>query len=407
MAMQYSPQLPGVHECPYPHYAQLRAENPIHWSDAAQAWVLTRYADVVAVLHDLRFSNAARLQFAFAALPDEGRQQLQAVSRSMTRVLAYLDPPAHTRMRRLMNVAFRPQLAEAMRLRIQAIVDSLLDRVEDAGQMDVVRDLAYPLPIMVSAALLGLPSADHPRLAAWADDFWAQAENRTLTTSAARQRTEQGIVDLSSYFERVIAERRALPGDDVISSLIAAEEQGNHLSELELISACITLMLGGHLNIRYLIGTGLLVLLAHPDELARLRENPALMPAAIEELLRFDGVAQVLWRVPTEDVELDGRRIRKGQRVLLMLASANRDSSQFAEPDRLDFDRRGGRAISFGIGVHFCPGTSLTFAIAEIAFSTVLRRLPGLQLAGVSPRWIDDTAARGLISLPVRFTPGV
>lgn len=406
MAIQYDPRNPDVCENPYPAYHRLRDQDPVHWSELQQAWLLTRRADIVAVLHDPRFSNAARLQAALQSLPEGGRAELTTVSQRMATILAYLDPPAHTRLRRLVNDAFRPRVIQGLRPRIQALADILLDVVQDKGRMDLIADFAYPLTVLVGATMLGLPLQDLGRLAQWGDAFSLLA-GPELISSELRQGAERAMLELTDYFQDVVSQRRKSPGEDVISALIGDEGQGDQLTDDELTSACLMILLGGHRNLRNLIGIAILTLLRHPEQLAALHEDPALMPTAVEELLRYDFIEQGLTRVALDDVEIGGKTIRRGQIVLLLLGAANRDPAHYTEPDRLDLCRRDNRHMAFGAGVHVCPGASLSRMVLEIALATVLRRLPKLRLAMDVPPREERLGGRGLTSLPVTFSPAL
>ncbi len=394
----YNPLSLGMRANPYPAYHRLRARDPVHWSWLASSWVLTRYADVVSVLRDPHFSADRTKSVNFQEWvarqdpppkPPSGRSML------------FVDPPDHTRLRTLVNKAFTPRAVEAMRPRIEEIVDGLLDAVQDAGQMDVIRDLGYPLPVIVIAELLGIPPKDRAQFKEWSDALAATIE--FYIPPEAQRRAEQARGELVDYLGGVFRERRTHPRQDLVSALVAAEEQGDRLSEDELFATCALLLIAGNETSTNLIGNGVLALLRHPDQLSRLHEGPALIESAVEELLRHDSPVQVTSRVATEDKEISGKKIRKGQGVIVLLGAANRDPQQFADPDRLDIDRAEKRHVAFGYGSHFCLGAPLARIEAQFAIRAVLRRMPNLRLATDTPRWRQTMVLRGLESLPVTF----
>jgi cytochrome P450 len=307
-------------------------------------------------------------------------------------------------MRGLVNKAFTPRAVEAMRAHIQAIVDGLLDRLQAAGrtEMEVIADLACPLPAIVIAEMLGVPPEDRDQFLLWSNDFGVILDD--VSTPEAMVRALYGVGEFAAYFRRIVEERQdAPPRDDVLGMLIAAEEDGDRLSNDELLGNCILLLAAGHGTTTHLIGNGLLALLRHPDQLALLRSDPALGAGAVTELLRYDCPVQMTGRVAVDELELGGKTIHAGQHVTMRLGAANRDPAQFPEPDRLDITRRDTRHLTFGYGIHFCVGAPLARLEGEIAFSTMLRRLPGLRLATETPEWDPSTVFRGLNRLPVTF----
>jgi cytochrome P450 len=389
---------------PYPVYHALRAEAPVYWCEAWQAWVLTRYADARTVLRDVQhFSNVGRQVKLLHQLPQAVRARLQPLEQHYTRGgLSNLDPPDHTRLRALINQAFTPRTVEALREPIQALVDDLLDARPAADTLDLIRDFAYPLPAMVIAQLLGLPPEDRDQFKRWSDDLTlflgtAQAVPGTALDGQA------SLLALRAYLAEQVTLRRRHPGSDLITRLLQAEEQGQALSEGELLGTCVTLLMAGHETTTNLIGNGMLALLRHPDQWAAL-DDPALLPGVVEELLRYDAPAQRAWRLVTEPVELGGQRLERGQSVYAMLGAANRDPEQFANPDVVDVRRRAGHHLAFGYGIHFCLGAPLARLEAALALEALRRRWPRLQLqAGFEPAWQANMAFRGMFSLPVRL----
>ena len=392
----FNPMDPEFVADPYPMYHRLRAEDPVHHSPLG-FWVLTRYPDVLAMLRDPRLTKepiaafvAAR--FGVAVPPGLGLSMLDR------------DPPDHTRLRGLVSKAFTPRALERLRPEIQQIVDGLLDEARDRGSMDLIEEFAYPLPVRVICEMLGVPVKDHERFKGWGLDIARGLDAIMLPPdSPVGQRSVSGRRALAEYFRELIAERRAAPRDDMLSALIAAEEAGDKLSEEELLATCILLLVAGHETTVNLIGNGTLALLRHPAELQKLRDNPGLIGSAVEELLRFDGPVQRTARIPSEDITIGGQTIGKGEMVMPFLGAADRDPTQFPDPDRLDITRPDNRHIAFGMGIHFCLGAPLARMEGQIAINTLLARLPRLTLATDQPRFRQSLTLRGLEALPVSF----
>jgi len=314
------------------------------------------------------------------------------------------DPPDHTRLRGLASKAFTPRVVEALRPRIQQIVDGLLERIEPQGEMDLIEEFAYPLPVIVICEMLGVPLADHERFKGWSLDLARGLDSVMLgPDSEVAQRSGKARHALAGYFRELIAERRASPRSDLLSALIAAEEAGDRLSENELLATCILLLVAGHETTVNLIGNGTMALLRHPDQLRRLREDPGLIASAVEELLRYDGPVQRTARTPTADVTVGGRTIGKGEMVMPFIGAADRDPAQFPHPDRLDITRADNRHIAFGLGIHFCLGAPLARVEGQIAIGTLVRTLPKLALATDTPEYRQSLTLRGLQALPLTF----
>jgi hypothetical protein len=391
--LSFTPLAPEVIADPYPLYHRLRAEDPVHQSPMG-FWVLTRYDDVAGMLRDPRFGRKG-FERLLEARFGEARFDLSMLFR---------DPPDHTRLRALVSKAFTPRVVEQMRRHIEQIVDDLLDAVEPRGAMDVLSDFAYPLPVVVICEMLGVPAADRDRFRTWTADIARILDAIILPTGP--EVIERGMAarhELVGYFRVLIAERRGRPRGDLLSELIAAEEQGDRLSEGELMATILLLFVAGHETTVNLIGNGTLALLRHPTQLRRLREDPSRLPGAVEELLRYDGPVQRTARISTVEVELGGRAIPEGSIVLGIIGAANRDPAVFPDPDRLDVARADNRHLAFGGGIHFCLGASLARLEAQIAFGTMLRRLPRLALATATLEWRPAAVLRGLTALPITF----
>ena len=402
--VEYNPLSPEVRANPYPTYAAMRAEEPVYWLPLIQGWLLTRYDDVLAVLRDhVRFSSDRRkatnplVQQAMAM-----EQGASPVFRAPTMLGS--DPPAHTRMRNLVNKAFTPRVVEQMRPHIQQITDDLLDAAAGDGRLDVMADLAVPLPIIVIAEMLGVSPQDRAQFKAWSNDI-AMTLDRPVQTQASIDRVRDSANALADYFLGVIRDRRAAPRDDLLTALLAAREGSDLLSEDELLSTLILLLVAGNETTTNLIGNGVLALLRNRDQLRLLQAGPSLIEAAVEELLRYDSPVQATARIALTAVTLRDKSVEPGQVVVAFLGAANRDPAQFAAPDRLDLRRPENRHLSFGHGIHYCIGSPLARVEAQTAIATLLRRFPDLETDLVEPVWRSSFVLRGLESLPV--TSGV
>jgi cytochrome P450 len=395
----YDPRRADVVADPYPALGRLREEDPVHWSEILGGWVLTRYADVRASLADSRLS-ADRITPFLARQGPTASEAVQTLLHQVGLWVVFTDPPVHTRLRSVLGRVFTARAIEMRRPRIGAIVDSLLGRAAAAGEMDLIGDFAYPLPVTVIGDLLGVPPGDHEQLKVWSDQL-ASFIGSSLRTPDKYERAARGVVEMHGYFERMIARRRAIPADDLVTALLTAEERGDMLGEAELIASCVLLLFAGHETTTNLIGNGALALLRHPAEARAWCENPGLSASAVEELLRFDGPTPVMVRVAREDLHIDGRAIRRGDRLFLMINAANRDPRQFAEPDRLDLRRADNRHLAFGHGIHFCLGAPLARLEGQIALPALLARFPALASCTDVPEWLDSLVFRGMRSLPV------
>ena len=388
----YAPLDDGFQQDPYPAYRALRAKDPVHWSELSRGWVFSRFEHVDAILRDHeRFGSDERR--AGGAAPEytppfpEGRSIL------------VVDPPDHTRLRGLVARAFTPRAIAEMEPRIKQIVDDVLADVPDNESFDIMEKLAYPLPVRVIAEMLGVPAEDQDRFKEWSDRV-ARILEPTITPgemSGAVAAAEE----LSDYFRGIIALRRSAPQDDLISRLIAAEEDGEKLSMDEMLAMLRLLLAAGNETTTNLIGNGLLALLRHPDQLRRLQSDPSLVDGAIEELLRYDGPVQTDGRTVLEDIELEGKKLKRGQRAVLLIGSANRDARVFERPNALDITREGPAHVAFGRGIHHCIGAPLARREGRIAFTALVEHFREIRLVNAKPRFKNSVVLRGLRSLPV------
>jgi cytochrome P450 len=396
---------PEVIDDPFPALHRLMQEDPVHWNDSLGGWCLSRYDDVAATFIDKRYSSARVAGFIKHApgLSDDLRD---ALARVLTLWLVFIDPPDHTRLRKLMNKGFTVRAVERLRPTIAARVNELIDAVIDRGEMDFIADFAYPLPASVIADLLGVPREDVDDLKRWSDDLATYVltsrlnEDRHLTAARSAKA-------MRDYFSALIEQRRRIPGEGIIDDLIAVRDGDDRLSEDELLASCILLLFAGHETTTQLFGNGMLALLRNPDQMEDLRRNPHLAENAVEEILRWDGPSLSMTRVLTEDVELHATTMKKGQRVYLFTAAAGRDPRHFSDPDKFDIRRENARKqINFGFGIHLCLGAQLARAEGQVALPILLERLGELRLLDDNPPWSDSVIIRGVKSLPVGFNAG-
>ncbi|MFJ9768350.1 cytochrome P450 [Streptomyces erythrochromogenes] len=381
-------------EHPHSVYDRLRDTAPvcrITGTDGMPAWLVTRYDDVRAALADPRLS----LDKSHAV---EGGYRGLSLPPALDANLLNMDPPDHTRIRRLVSRAFTPRRTEQLRTPIRATADRLLDALGAAGTADLVAAYAAPLPIVVICDLLGVPDDHRLDFRSWTDALFAPDPNRPGAT-------KESVVAILGFFTELLAHKRSRPGDDLLSDLTAVRDtDGDRLSEDELMSLAFLILFAGYENTVQLIGNAIHTLLEHPEELARLRKDPSAIPAAVEELARYEGPAPLaIRRFPTEDVTIGGVTVPAGETVLLSLASANRDPARFPHPDLLDLDRDTSGHLALGHGIHYCLGAPLARAETEIALTALLERYPVLEAASPAPRWRRSLRARGLTELPVRY----
>jgi cytochrome P450 len=391
---------PEVLANPYPLYHRLRTEAPVHWDPFLHAWVVTRYCDVVRVLHDFSADRTPT--------PEQLRRMnlsaLSPIAATMVKQMLFLDAPAHTRLRSLASSAFTPARVRVLQSHIQQIADTLIDAAMDrhSGEMDIIADFAEPLPAIVTAEMLGVPTSDHRQLKSWTADFAEMLGNFQHNPDHI-PKVLRALEEMLAYFRERVRELRAHPREGLINSLLTAQINGDRLTEEEVIANSIITMVGGQETTTNLIGNGLLTLLRHPAEMQRLRDGPALIPSAVEELLRYESPSQHTARMAPTDIELGGQRIRRREAVIAVMGAANRDPDRFPDPDRLDLARTDNRHLAFGWAAHFCFGAALARIEGQISFAAILRRMPNLALQQVPLPWRTNLGLRGLIALPVRY----
>jgi cytochrome P450 len=403
-------------------YAAMRENGPVAsvtLPAGEPIWFVTRYAEVLAMLKDNeRFANdpsnalteeefVQLFQQATAHLTDEQQQMAAQTDEILRRNLLAIDPPDHSRLRRLVAIPFTPKYIEGLRPRIQVIADTLLDAVQARAdgtgrrEMELIDDFAYPLPLTVISEMLGIPQTDRDKFREW-----SQAAVSFTPDDRANPAVTAKLIEFIAYMRGLVVVKRSNPGDDLLSGLVLAEAEGDKLSESELLSMIFVLIVAGHETTVNLIANGTLALFEHPEQRARLQENPSLLKPAIEEMLRYYGPVEMsLTRWVRQDTEFGGQLLRHGQQIMALLASANHDDEQFPNPDVFDISREPNRHVAFGTGVHSCLGATLARLEGQIAFATLLARMPNLALAipRDEVRWRDATFLRGLTRLPVTF----
>ena len=375
----FNPFVPSYKKNPYLQLDRLRAGDPVHRSDALQAWIVTRYEDVLRVMRDPEtFSSDARK--AGGPLATALAEQRTNSPLGDTRSMLASDPPEHTFLRAIVNRAFTPRSVERLRPHIEALAESLLDEQPSTGEWDLVTGLAQPLPVIVIAELLGVPSEDRAQFKRWSDRI-AQTTDVLQSTETIEQ-IRQATREIIDYFSVVIDERRREPREDLISALVQAETEGRRLTGDEVLAFAILLLVAGNETTTNLIGLGMRALLANPEALATLRAEPERIPAAIEEMLRYDAPVQGVVRFVTRDTQIGERTVKAGEVIMGMTGAANRDPDQFPEPARFDIDRTDVRHLAFGQGIHYCVGAPLARVEAAIAFRALLARWPSIEAAG-------------------------
>lgn len=397
----FDPFEPGFAESPYEQYGRLRAADPVHWSELLEGWVLFRYEDCFSLLRDPSIS--VDLDKATPTRTVELQRQRQESAGRDTETLVLRDDPDHNRLRKLMQRPFGPRPVDGLRAMVAERVDAALSQLAPQGGMDVVADFAYPLPVGIFNQMLGLPDDDSPRI-----QVWIAAVARLLdplVPDEEHAELQRLMDELYDYLRDQIEAKRAAPGDDVLSALVHAEEEGDRLSHTELVAQVVTLYVAGHEPTTTLIGNGLLALLRHPDQLALLHRQPELLPNAVHELLRYDGPNQFVRRIATRPMPVGDRTIAAGDVVFPCLAAANRDPARWDDPDTVRVDRPdASQHLQFGSGVHTCLGTHVARLIAELALGALLTRLERIELAG-DPRFSDRMVLRSVRTLPVTFVP--
>jgi cytochrome P450 len=401
VSLEYRPNDPAVVADPFPLYSRLRDEDPAHWSPSLKAWVLTRYEDVRRVCLDTAGMSSDRLRPFFATLPGAEAARVAQLMRYLTLWMVFRDPPEHTRLRRLAAKVFNTRSILALRDEVETISRWLLDALQERDEIDLIAEFAGPLPALVIMHMLGVPKAELPRLKRLSDEM-------ALFIGSARDapdkyaRAEAATAEMAGLFRDLVTRRRTQPSRDLLTELVQVEDQGERLSDDELVATCVLLLFAGHETTTHHIANGLRALLAFPDQLALLRERPDLAASAIEELLRYDGPIGAQVRIVQQPQSVHGKAFTRGERVFLLMNAANRDPRAYDAPDRLDLQRRGVPHLTFGFGAHICLGFPLARLEGQIALPALLERWRTIELAAPRLEWIDSMVLRGMKAMPLR-----
>lgn len=400
MSLEFRPEDPGFLADPFPLYRRMQDEDPCHYSPRLKSWVLTRYADVKQVCLD-RDMSSDRLRPFFAGMPGGEAQRIASIVRYLSQWMVFKDPPEHTRLRRLTGKVVNVQSMHGMRPAIEALADWLFERIGEREEIDFVADFAGPLPCLVIMAMLGVPREDLAAVKRMSDDM-ALFIGSSRTSAEKYDTAEAATREMAEYFRALIAARRAEPRDDLVTRLANVREDGDALTEDELVATCILMLFAGHETTTNHIANGMLALTRFPDQMRMLRDDPSLAAAAIEELLRYDGPSGAQVRVVAVPHELHGKTLAVGDRVFVMLNAANRDPRAYADPDRLDLRRDGAPHLTFGFGMHICLGFPLARLEGQIALPAALRRWRRIERRGEDLEWLNSMVFRGVKALPLR-----
>jgi hypothetical protein len=386
---------------PYPSYRRFLDAGPVHYVNYKRGtWAIFSHAACSTAIRDMRLT-AKRTAMFLLTLPPEQRLEFAELARLLGLWMLFIDAPEHTRLRKLMNRGFSPAVVESLHPQVEAIVDGMLDPLLHASEADLMQAIAYPLPMHVIAEMLGIPHTMYDRLLEWTEAiarFFGVPNQQTVETLRPAQ---NAVLELTQFFREAVAERRNQKGNDLISLLLDIEEDGDVLTQEEVHAQCVMLLFGGHETTRNLVGNGMYTLLQHPEEIAELRENPALIRSAVEELLRYESPVQYTARMAKVELEICGVRLRPGEPILFMLGAANRDAAQFGEPDRLDLKRVSNPHLAFGAGAHFCIENQLARLEGQVAILKLVQRFPRMRFAQQRAEWIPNLVLRGLKALPV------
>ena len=411
--IDWHPEDPATLADPYPVFARMRDEDPCFWSPRLKSWVLTRYDDVKAVCLDKERLSSDRLRPFFASLPSPEAERIgqiiqicnqhgYEIIRYLSQWMVFKDPPDHTRLRRLTSRVFHAKSMQAMRPQVEDIADWLMDGIGARTEFDFITDFAGPLPCLVIMALLGVERSELARVKRMSDDM-ALFIGSSRTSPEKYDTAEAATHEMAGFFRELIEDRRRTPRADLMSELVhLRDDDGDRLTDDELVATCILLLCAGHETTTNPIAHGMLALMRFPDQMARLQAEPALANDAVEELLRYDGPSGAQVRIVSQTHELHGKTLEAGQRVFIMLNAANRDPRAYPDPDRVDLERDGPPHLSFGFGIHICLGFPLARTEGQVAFPALLKRYRSIEPMTTSPAWINSLVFRGMTSLPVR-----
>lgn len=398
--MEYRPSDAATLADPFPVYRRMRDEDPAHWDAALKAWVLTRYDDVKRICLDSAMSSD-RLRPFFATLPGSEAARMADLIRILTLWMVFRDPPEHTRLRRLASRVFHVRSINALRPNVEGLTAWLIEGLGEREEFDFIAEFAGPLPALVIMDMLGVPRSELARLKHLSDEM-ALFIGSARETAGKYDRAAAATREMADLFRALIAERRAQPKQDLLSELVHLEDEGDRLTEDELVATCVLLLFAGHETTTHHIANGLAALMQFPGEMEKLRRNPGIAAAAVEELLRYDGPIGAQVRIAREEQLFHGRTIKPGDRVFLLMNAANRDERAFPDPDRLDLGRHGVPHLTFGFGAHICLGFPLARLEGQIALPAVLSTWREIHPAGERCEWMDSMVLRGMKAFPVR-----
>ena len=400
--IDWHPEDPATLADPYPLFSRMRDHDPCHWSPRLRSWVLTRYDDVKAVCLDKERLSSDRLRPFFASLPSPEAERIAQIIRYLSQWMVFKDPPDHTRLRRLTGRVFHAKSMHGMRPQVEDIAAWLLEGLDGRTEFDFIADFAGPLPCLVIMAMLGVERQELARVKRMSDDM-ALFIGSSRTSPEKYDTAEAATREMAGFFRERIEDRRRAPREDLLSELVhLQDDDGDRLSEDELVATCIMLLFAGHETTTNHLANGMLALMRFPDQMARLQADPGLASDAVEELLRYDGPSGAQVRVVSQTHELHGKTLQAGQRVFIMLNAANRDPRAYPDPDRVDLDRDGPPHLSFGFGLHICLGFPLARTEGQVAFPALLQRFRAIEPLTLTPPWINSLVFRGMTSLPVR-----
>lgn len=387
---------------PYPFFEELRSSDPVHWSDRYRAWFVCRWDDVFTALRDPRFSSDRVKSVFDTKLTDQQRSERKPMFDILQYWMVFNDPPDHTRLRGLVNRAFTPKAVADLRPRIEQVVAAQIDEIRDLGSVDLIRDFAFPIPAVVIAEMMGVPSDERHLFKEWSDSIMALVFG-AAGVEGRREQAQASMMELVAYLQDLVTHFRVHPAKNLIGDLIGAQEADDRLSDEEIVSTCTLVLFGGHETTTNLIGNGTRALLQFPGQYDRLVNDPNLLSTAIEELLRFDGPSKMEVRRAIADIELRGKTIREGDQVYFVQSAANRDPEQFPNPNELDIGRDPNRHCGFGFGIHYCMGAPIARLEGSIAIDALIRSLPGLRIGDEAEIWHPTLISRGMQSFPVSW----
>lgn len=387
---------------PYPFFDELRANDPVHYSERYRAWFVSRWDDVFTSLRDPRFSSDRVKAVYDTKLTDEQRAERKPMFDILQYWMVFNDPPDHTRLRGLVNRAFTPRAVSDLRPRVEQVVAEQLEEIRGRGSVDLIRDFAFPIPAVVIAEMMGVPADERDLFKGWSDAIMALVFG-AAGVAGRREQAQASMMELVAYLQDLVTHFRAHPAENLIGDLIGAQEADDRLSDEEIVSTCTLVLFGGHETTTNLIGNGTRALLHHPDQLERLRNDPELIGTAIEELLRYDGPSKMEVRRAIDDIELRGKTIREGDQIYFVQSAANRDPEQFDGPNSLDIGRTPNRHCGFGFGIHYCMGAPIARLEGSIAIDALVRALPGLRIGDEPEAWHPTLISRGMQSFPVSW----